>query len=131
MSSRKRHTASLDFMRLVIANERLGGWLFEDTWRHRDHMIEKLLKRGWVRYERSPATYGSRFYRNHQRRNYLKSTKKGRRAVYVADRHSAPNIRLHDLGGSWWRSIKGPIERDRRSRERLARVSTKLPEKYG
>lgn len=124
MSGRKRHTEVLDFMRTFIVAERTGHWadLFGAGY---GELIAKLIKRGWIKRDRSPAhdRMGS-WHLNMQRRNSLRTTAKGRRAIYRIDRHSQPAIRPHSWAthhgfGSEWSMQHG---HDRRL-ERLLRTS--------
>lgn len=62
-----------------------------------NEMREKLVKRGWIEQVRSPAHSLGSFNPIFQRRNYYRSTAKGRRAIYKLDRYSNSPMRKHSL----------------------------------
>lgn len=129
MSSRKRHTAALDFMRQFIAAERrIASFPYGPGW---DRMVAKLMKRGWIARER---TEGYRFgwKPNMQRRNYLVSTRKGRRAVYAADRHAEPSLRRHSWNYSYApHHLPSQMEADARHDRKRAGVSRRIRDLHG
>lgn len=130
MSGRKRHTISLDFMREFIAYERGFGHFPSWGWQGHRELIERLVKRGWLRWERSMPTQMNSFRPIMQRRNHLVSTKKGRRAVYMADRHAAPALRRHYAA---WRGpdMRWAIWADREDDRKRARLSRRIGNLHG
>lgn len=131
MSARKRHTSALDFMRSFIVGERTGG-LAEIYGPGFHDMVARLIKRGWIEQTRDGGYKWGTFRQVLQRRNSLRSTPKGRRAVYRADRHAEPHIRPHWYGESGgWGSPSTMNYYHQRRLERLAKVSAKAIDLHG